>query len=352
MNKLAKQILSVSVAILVLLVAIAWMAGFFNNKVKPGLYPVVPVSDIEVITLTMSTDLIIEPVPAAVAAKQTTLISSRLIARITAIHARAGDNVDEGQLLVELEKKDLVARASQAQEQINSIQARMVEAAANLERAKKLKEDGSIAVSDFDKIRASHDSLTADLSSAHLALQEAQTGVSYTEIRAPIAGRVVDRFAEPGNTATPGATLLSLYNPLALRVEAHVREQLALTLELGQQVSVNIPSLNKNLKGEIEELVPAASPGSRSFLVKVRVQAVNNLLPGMYARLLLPSGEQQRIIIPNAYLATAGQINVTWVLSDGVPQQRFVKVGRVDTEKQQTEIISGLSPGEQIIPVP
>ncbi|GAB1266106.1 efflux RND transporter periplasmic adaptor subunit [Aurantivibrio infirmus] len=352
MNKASKKILSASVAILVLLIAIAWMAGFFNRKVAPGLDVIVPTNNTEAFTVMASNEPIIESVPAAVAAKQTTLISSRLIARIIAINARAGDNVNEGQLLIELEKNDLVSRAQQSQEQIKVIEARLVEASANLERAKKLVDDGSIAASDFDKIRAIHDSLTAELSSAQLALQEAQTGVSYTEIRAPIAGRIVDRFAEPGNTATPGVTLLSLYNPLALRVEAQVREQLALTLEVGRQVGVEIPSLKKSLQGEIEELVPAASPGSRSFLVKVRVQAADNLLPGMYARLLLPSGEQQRISIPNRYLATAGQLNVVWVLSEGVSQQRFVKVGRVDTERQQTEIISGLSEGEEIVPVP
>jgi RND family efflux transporter MFP subunit len=349
-GKATKQILSAAAAVLILLVAIAWMAGFFNRKAEPGLDAIIPVINSEAIPVALSTETIIEPVPAAVAAKQTTLISSRLLARITAIHVRAGDSVDEGQLLIELEKQDLIARANQAREQINSMQARLVEATANLERAKTLVEDGSIAVSDFDRIRATHDSLTAELAASKLALQEAQTAVSYTEIRAPIAGRIVDRFAEPGNTATPGAVLLSLYNPLALRVEAQVREQLAITLNVGQPATVQIPSLNRNLLGEIEELVPAASSGSRSFLVKVRVQAADNLLPGMYARLLLPSGEQQRLLIPTRYVATVGQLNVVWVLNDGVVQQRFVRVGNVDAEKQQTEIIAGLSEGEQIVP--
>ena len=353
MNKIIRQSLLIGAALLILLLAIAWMAGFFNTKVEPGLLPV-NASDASSETLVVSETVkpIIEPVPATVAAKQTTLISSRLLARITQINVRAGDNVTAGQLLIELEKQDLVSRANQAQQQINSIQARLLEASANLERAQKLVDEGSIAVSDFDRIRATHDSLTAELSAAQLALQEAETAVSYSEIRAPIAGRVVDRFAEPGNTATPGTTLLSIYNPLSLRIEAQVREQLALSLNLGQVVKVEIPSLNKTFDGEIEELVPAASPGSRSFLVKVHMQAADNLLPGMYARLLLPSGEQQHILIPNDYLATAGQLNVVWVNKDGVAQQRFVKTGNVDSDSQQTEIIAGLSAGEEIVKPP
>ncbi len=352
MNSTLKKILPAIAALIILLIAIAWMAGFFNQKVEPGLDSITSVNADDAITVTFSTQTIVESVPAQVAAKQTTLISSRLLAGITAINARSGDNVNQGQLLIELEKKDLIARANQAKQQMNSVQARLVEAKANLSRAEKLIEDGSIAVSDVDKIRANHDSLTAQLSAAELALQEAETAVSYTEIRAPIDGRVVDRFAEPGNTATPGTTLLSLYNPLSLRIEAQVREQLALTLAVGQTVEIEIPSLHKSFQGDIEELVPAASPGSRSFLVKVHMQAVDNLLPGMYARLLLPSGEQQHILVPNNYVGVAGQLNVVWVLQDGVPQQRFVKTGSANVVSQQTEVLAGLNDGDVIVPAP
>lgn len=349
MSKATKQIVYAGAAVFILLVAIAWMAGFFTTKVEPGIQSVTPADDAETYTVIESTQTIVEPIPASVAAKQTTLISSRLLARITDIRVRAGDSVNQGQLLIQLEQNDLVARANQAREQIKSIQARLVEATANLNRAERLVGDGSIAVSDLDKIRASHDSLTAELSAAELVLQEAETAVSYAEIRAPIDGRVVDRFAEPGNTATPGVTLLSLYNPLSLRIEAQVRENLAVNLNLGQAMEVEIPSLQKTFQGEVEELVPAASPGSRSFLVKVRIQATDNLLPGMYARLLLPSGEQQRILIPSEYLATAGQLNVVWVLADDVPQQRFVKIGNSDLESQQIEIVTGLTPGDKLL---
>ena len=347
-----KQTVLISAALVVLLVAIAWMAGMFTAKVKPGLNDNATANTGDALVVSISTKSLIESVPAQVAAKQTTLISSRLLARITAINVRAGDTVDQGQLLIELEKRDLESRARQAQEQIRSLQARLAEATANLQRAQTLVAEGSIAQSDFDRIRANHDSLTAELAAAQLVLQEAETAVSYSEIRAPIAGRVVDRFAEPGNTATPGTTLLSLYNPLSLRIEAQVREQLAVHLMVGQPVRVEVPSLDKSFAGEIEELVPAASPGSRSFSVKVRIQAADNLLPGMYARLLLPSGTQEQILIPNHYLAMAGQLNVVWVLQDDVAEQRFVKIGSVDQANQQTEIIAGLAAGEQILPPP
>jgi len=174
--------------------------------------------------------------------------------------------------------------------------------------------------------------------------------VSYSEIRAPIDGRVVDRFAEPGDTAAPGNKLLTLYNPLTLRVEAQVREQLALTLQENQRLRVEIPALNLKLDAELEERVPAADPGSRSFLIKVRMPFNAQLQPGMYARLLVPAGEREQIRIPADRIVTVGQLDLVWVLQDGQAYRRFVKLG--NTYGDQIEVLSGLSDGDKILPIP
>ena len=100
-----------------------------------------------------------------------------------------------------------------------------------------------------------------DQAGAVQALEEAKTALGYTEILAPFDGRVVDRFAEPGDTAQPGTKLLALYNPLSLRVEAQVREVVALGLEVGQDLQVEIPAMQKIVDAVIQERVPAADPG-------------------------------------------------------------------------------------------
>ena len=140
------------------------------------------------------------------------------------------------------------------------------------------------------------------------ALEEAKTALGYTEILAPFDGRVVDRFAEPGDTAQPGTKLLALYNPLSLRVEAQVREVVALGLEVGQDLQVEIPAMQKIVDAVIQERVPAADPGSRSFLVKAGVAFDKSLLPGMYARLLVPVGTGKKVLIPEV-VAVLEQIN-------------------------------------------
>ena len=349
MNNLIKRWGLPTLAVIVLLLMVAWMAGFFSDKLAPGVVTTSISSD-QGLEVSSATYAIHEAVPASVEAKQATVISARIMARITAIKVRSGDDVKQGQLLLTLEKTDLTSKAKQAGEQIRAITARLTEAQQNLERAKKLQKQGLLAAADLDKARANHDALTADLAAAQQAQQEANIAVSYSEIRAPIDGRVVDRFAEPGDTAAPGNKLLTLYNPLTLRVEAQVREQLALTLQENQRLQVEIPALNLKLDAELEERVPAADPGSRSFLIKVRMPFNAQLQPGMYARLLVPAGQLQQIRIPANRIVTVGQLDLVWVLQDGQAYRRFVKLG--NTYGDEIEVLSGLRAGDQILPIP
>lgn len=346
-----KKILLPVIAIAVLLLMIAAMAGYFADKIEPGVNDAVVVDTSAAVAVVATTAPFSEPVPASVEAKEATIISSRLLARITAIKVRAGDYVEEGQLLLELEKSDLIARAKQARDQVRSVEARLTEAQQNLKRAEELHQRGLIAVAARDKARADAASLAADLSSAQQALEEAETAVGYSEIRSPIAGRVVDRFAEPGDTATPGTNLLSLYNPFSLWVEARVREQLALSLSMGDQLQVEVPALEKTYTAKIEEIVPAADPGSRSFLIKAILPSGKQLLPGMYARLKVPAGDRTRLLIPADRVAQVGQLDVVWVAEQGRVLRRFVRLGR-PAGAGQVEVLAGLAEGDLVMPLP
>ena len=348
-----KKLLLPLVAVIVLLLMVAWMAGAFSDRIAPGLLPpgAGQPPPMEAFTVERITVAATESVPATIGARQETTISSRIIARITRIAVRAGDTVNEGDLLLELERSDLESRLSQASEHVRAVRARLTEAELNLERAENLQQQGLVAKAVLDEARANHDSLTAELATAQRAVDEAEVSISYTQIRAPFTGRVVDRFAEPGDTASPGERLLSLYNPLSLRIEAAVRESLALPLELGQELAVDIPALGRRLTAQIEELVPAADPGSRSFLVKASIEFQPDLLPGMYARLHIPAGEEELMLLPRSLVKSFGQLDIVWVYHDEGAERRFVRLGR-DFEPDQVEVLSGLEEGEQIIAQP
>ncbi|TXS96269.1 efflux RND transporter periplasmic adaptor subunit [Parahaliea maris] len=340
--------LSVVAALAVLMLLVAWMAGLFDQRLPPGL------EEAGVVSLENSREVVAEavvlqePVSGSVEAKQATIISSRTLARIERVHVRAGDSVQRGDLLVELEQEDLAARVKQASQRSDAVAARLREAERSLSRALELQAKGLLAVADLDAAQASRDALQAELQSARQGEREASAALAYAEIRSPIDGRIVDRFAEPGDTATPGQKLLSLYNPLSLRVEAAVREQLALALQPGQQLAVELPALDSQVEATIEEIVPAAQTGSRTFLVKLHLPYDNKLLPGMYARVLIPAGSENKVLLPRDWVAQVGQLSVVLVAGPGGAQRRFVRVGST-LDDGRVEILSGLEPGEWVV---
>lgn len=350
MSKSFTKIVLPVLAIVALLLVVAWMAGAFKQKVQPGSTPATSIAREQAFTATLSEQAIFEAVPASIEAKQATIMSSRILARIENIHVRAGDTVEKGQVMIELEKSDLQSRVSQADASVKSVSARLIEAKQSLERAIELTDKGLLAQADLDQARANHDALVADLASAEQALDEARTGLDFATVVAPISGRVIDRFAEPGDTAQPGVQLLSLYNPLSLRVEANVREQLALSLSMGQSIEVSVPALQRALDSHIEELVPAGNAGSRSFLVKSRLQHSEGLLPGMYAQLHVPAGVESLLLIPRDRVARAGQLDIVWVWSGDAVERRLIRTGR-EYPQDMVEVVSGLQAGEQILPI-
>ncbi len=332
-----------------LLLMIAWMAGAFNDKIPPGNIVVNTINTTNAIAVEKREYPIFETAPASIEAKQSTIISSRILARIRKVHVRAGDMVKKGQILIELEQTDLQSRVLQADAAIQSVSARLMEAKKTFSRAENLTEKGLLAQSDLDKAQANREALAADLSKAKQALREVNIALRFAHVTAPISGRIVDRFAEPGDTAQPGVQLLSLYNPFSLRVEAYVREELALSLSSAQSLDVVIPALQQNRSSNIEELVPAGRAGSRSFLVKSRLQNTQDLLPGMYAQLRVPAGVTSVLIVPSKRVAQVGQLNVVRVLSKGVVERRFVRIGKV-YPGAMVDVVSGLAEGEWVLP--
>ena len=146
-------------ALAILLFMVAWLAGVFNEKVSPA------INDKTNTTITDSHSTFIitpkeipffEPVAASIAAKQATIISSRVLARIEHIDVRASDMVKKGDLLIQLEQSDLQSQMLQAQENVNAMQARYKEAKQNLERSIKLFKEKLISEFELDKNRAAY----------------------------------------------------------------------------------------------------------------------------------------------------------------------------------------------------
>lgn len=354
MSSTVKTLVVPVFALLVLLLMILWLAGAFVDKIKPGTEPVAAAYQGETYPISLTTTAVYQDVTATVQAGRSSEVSARLMARIQRIPVKSGDRVKSGDwvktgdLLVELDSRDLVSRTAQAQGHLNSINARLLQAETHFHRTQGLYQKDSATRVDLESANADYDSLKAQINSARQALREAETGQSYSQIRAVFPGRIIDRLAEPGDMAVPGAKLLALYDPASLRIEANIHEKLALKLSVGQTLEAYVDALQKSTTVKIEEIVPATDPNSRSLLIKAAIDDKANLLPGMFARIRIPVRQAEQLSIPTYYVKQVGQLDVVWVLIEQIPERRFVRLGKL-VNGNHIQVLSGLTNGEKLI---
>jgi RND family efflux transporter MFP subunit len=183
-------------------------------------------------------------------------------------------------------------------------------------------------------------------------VREAETILSYTRIRAPYDALITERHADPGTQAAPGMVLLTLEDTRRFRLEASVGESKIGVLRRGIATQVTIDALGDSLlAGRVSQILPAADPASRSFLVKVDLPPDARMRSGLYGRARFIEGERKALRIPRTAVVERGQLKAAYVVGeDHVARLRYLTLGKRSGE--QVEVLSGLEAGERIVAAP
>jgi RND family efflux transporter MFP subunit len=345
---IVKQVLIWIGGVALLVAIVLQLAGVFDERIAPGegeeqAWPRVAGESVAVVKID---DPVFERYPGTVSPEREAGISARLIARVQEILVRPGQRVAKGEALVLLDSRDLQSQFAQVQDALVGAQARLREAKANFDRMKDV-QAGAVSRAQLDRAQAAFESAQVEEETARKRIDEAKVSLSYATIEAPFDAIVIDRFVEPGDLASPGRPLLKLYDPSRMRLEAWVRETIAIGLRSGDPVGVLLDAFDERIEGKVEEIVPQAEAGSRSFLVKVALPDHKNLYPGMFGRLLLPAGRVERVLVPERAVTRVGQLQFV-VLADEYHTRRLVVTGRTHGDGR-VEILSGVTAGESVI---
>lgn len=352
MKPIVRRSLEVAAGALGLFLAVVWLSGGFGHKIAPGeISPVAAKAPADAVTATVEarTEPLLERASGTIASARRTTISSKILARIVSIEVRAGSVVAKGDVLVRLDDRDLKAQLQASREQLRAAQADLTLRRTELARVKELRTANVASQQQLDQARSAFQVAEANVEAAQEHVKDAEVTLSNAVIHSPVSGRVVDRLAEPGDTAVPGAALLRIYDPGVLRLEVPVRESLAVTLSPGDSLRIEIPALDTAMEGHIDEIVPFAEPGARTLLVKIGLPRDPRLYAGMYGRVEIPAGKLRRLWIPEAAVEHVGQLEFVQVLgSDGRLERRTVTTGETDSQGR-LEVLSGLAAGERVL---
>ncbi|MCC6177964.1 MAG: efflux RND transporter periplasmic adaptor subunit [Chloroflexi bacterium] len=188
----------------------------------------------------------------------------------------------------------------------------------------------------------------AQVDQAVAALDAARFNQGQTIIRAPFDGLVVQRLISPGSAASPNTPIVTLVSR-DVDVVIQVEESRINLVKRGQPAKITAAAFpGEVFDGTVTGIAPAVDALSRTFTVRVTPTDPNHQLrDGMAAQVALQTTERQALLVPSQAVVTrSGQTIVFVVGSDSRVHAREVQVGA--NNGQQTEIISGLSDGEEV----
>ena len=340
------------------------LAGCTNDR-RAASAPPETLSDVSVIAVQKTTVPDWLEAVGTVRAAQTSQISSQVMGNILEVRAREGDRVQSGQMLAVLDDAQsrsavdqATAAVTAAENELSAADSDRALAAATLKRYQQLYEKKSVSPQEFDEIKARYQSADArrDMAQAGQAqanayLVQARTSLGYSRIRAPFAGVVTEKKADAGSLASPGIPIFTIEDTRSYRLEVTVDESDLRLVHVGQVSPVTIDALgNVPLSGNVVQIVPAADPASRSFLVKVELPVDARLRSGLFGRARFSRGERSALLIPRTSLVERGQLQAVYVLdANQIAGLRYVTLG--ETAGDQIEVLSGLQDGERLVAV-
>lgn len=368
-------------AFLRFLSALTAASGFLwacSDKIQPGTTD--PSSGPEVVALLSKVDQATFPMKftavGTVRAQTEIVLSSKMMGTVQGVHCKEGDGVRAGDLLVELDQRQVAAEQQQVAASIEEARKAETAAISGLESARAeaeraqlqfaryrgFLEKEAVTRESFEAVQAQYRQARAGLvqseamvaaarhrtARAKAALEAIAISVKDTRITAPKDGVITTKRVEVGDLAMPGVPLVTL-ETAGYRVDLVVPEAHVHRLAVAQSIDVDIAAVGQEpLPSRVETIIPEADPTSRSFIVKLSLPDHPRLRSGMFATASIPIGERIVLQIPASAVIQEGQLTGVFVVDhEGVGRFRLIRVG--ETAGGMVEIVSGLNGGETIV---
>ena len=263
-----------------------------------------------------------------------------------------GSRVSAGDILLQIDPKDIQHTVNSSSAQVSSAQAQLRLAESNLQRYRQLYEQDAVSQAQYDQYVNAYEAALAANRQASAQYSQGANQLDYSSLRASAAGVVSAINAEAGQVVSAGQPILTLVQDGEREVEISVPENRVEEVRTAQQINVSFWALPEVvIEGKIREISPIADAATRTY--KVRITLINPpeaMKLGMTASAQIAGTgvkNQAALEIPlSAVYQTDGSAGV-WVVKNDIVSLKSITVGEFGNAKIQ--VISGLTPGETIV---
>ena len=311
-----------------------------------------------------------------VVARRMATVSSKITGKVREVLIEEGQHVQAGQVLATLDpidanaERDLAAaQLGAARSQAGSVQAQLREAESNAARLASLVEQQLVSKSQYDQAIAQRDSLRAQLVTAQRNAQVASDqlriaghGVDNTIVRAPFAGVVIAKAAQPGEIVSPlsaggGFTrtgIGTIVDMDSLEIEVDVGEAFIGRVQPKMPVQATLNAYpDWKIPGSVIAITPTADRGKATVKVRVGLDVRDpRIVPDMGVRVSFLEQPRQAtrnagVLVPAGAIVQRDGKDVAFVVAGETAQAHAVRLGR--TLGDDREVLSGLMGGDTVV---
>jgi RND family efflux transporter MFP subunit len=313
-----------------------------------------------------------------VVARRMATVSAKITGKVQEVLIEEGQKVEAGEVMARLDPVDALAQLRLARSQlaaarteIDSVQAQLKEAESNAARMESLVRQKLVSTSQYEQAIAQRDTLRAQLATSQRNAQVAESQLKIAEqdldntvVRAPFAGVVIAKAAQPGEIVSPlsaggGFTrtgIGTIVDMDSLEIEVEVGEAFIGRVHPKMPVEATLNAYpDWKIPAEVIAIIPAADRGKATVKVRIAIKVRDpRIVPDMGVRVSFLEAAQPESVAKNpGVLAPAKAItsvdgqSVAFVVSDGKVTQRRVRIGR--SLGDDREVLEGLAGGDTVV---
>lgn len=300
-------------------------------------------------------------------ALKTVVVRARVSGFIDSIHFKDGQIVKEGDLLFVIDQRPYKLAVDQAKSDLERARAKLDIATADVERGTPLISHQTLTAREFDTRRSTQREAAGGVGAAEAALKQAELNLEWSEVRAPITGRISDRRVDAGNLITggqSGATLLTVIvslDPIHFIFdgsESDLLHYLRLAASGGRRSSRDVENpvavrladeTDFKHTGRMDFVDNAINPKTGTIRGRAIFDNKDGLLtPGFFGRLRLYGGNSEAFLIPDSAIVSDQASKIVFaVAEDGTVGVKKIELGPIVDGLRVVR--SGLAPNDRIV---